>query len=380
MPDYPQSDRQKSKPLRAFIRGGIFHRVLLREFWNTGMAVFTILAAIFIFTQLIRLLGESASGMLTEEGVWALVGFGSLTYLPTLLSISLFLSILLTLTRCYRDSEMVVWFSSGIGLTRWLRPVLSFALPTVVLIALLSLVLVPWAQTKSEELLSRLENRDDFALAKPGVFRESKQSDRVFFMEQVDQKNKKIGNVFVESKQGERESTIVASEGKQEFAANGDRFLVLSNGRRYEGTPGAADYKIFTFERYAMRIEPVESRQRPVNLKAFSTLSLVTDLDRWRAAELIWRIGLPLSALLLALLAIPLSFVNPRSGRSFNLILALIIYMIYNNLLGFATSWVGQGKLSMLNGLWMIHGLMAGLLLILFYYRLFGFSWRRWKR
>ena len=81
--------------------------------------------------------------------------------------------------------------------------------------------------------------------------------------------------------------------------------------------------------------------------------------------------------MLLALLAIPLSFVNPRAGRSFNLILALVIYMSYNNLLGFTTSWIGQGRLNMFAGLWLIHGLMMGLLLILFYYRLFGCSWRR---
>jgi len=158
----------------------------------------------------------------------------------------------------------------------------------------------------------------------------------------------------------------VAAEGKQEFAENGDRFLVLLNGKRYEGVPGAADYKIFSFERYAMRIEPVELRQRPENVKAFSTLSLLKDLNQWHAAELIWRIGLPISALLLALLAIPLSFVNPRAGRSFNLILALVIYMTYNNLLGFSTSWVGQGGLNMFTGLWVIHSLMAGLLAILF--------------
>ncbi|MFM2396967.1 MAG: hypothetical protein RLZZ144_217 [Pseudomonadota bacterium] len=380
MPDYPQSDRQKSKSSRTIIKGGIFHRVLLREFWNTGMAVLVILAAIFIFTQLIRLLGESASGMLTEEGVWALVGFGALTYLPTLLSISLFLSVLLTLTRCYRDSEMVVWFSSGIGLTRWLRPVLSFALPTVLLIALLSLVLVPWAQTKSEELMSRLESRDDVALAAPGVFRESKQADRVFFLEQVDEISKKISNVFIESKQAGREGTIVAAEGKQEMAENGDRFLVLFNGKRYEGVPGAADYKIFSFERYAMRIEAAEARQRPENLKAFSTFALAKDLNQWHAAELIWRIGLPISALLLALLAIPLSYVNPRAGRSYNLILALVLYMTYNNLLGVVTSWVRQGKLDMVSGLWVIHCLMALLLLLFFYYRLFGCTWRRLGR
>jgi lipopolysaccharide export system permease protein len=380
MPDYPQSNRQKSKPSRTFMKSGIFHRVLLREFWNTGIAVFAILAAIFIFTQLIRLLGESASGMLTEEGVWALVGFGSLSYLPTLLSISLFLSVLLTLTRCYRDSEMVVWFSSGIGLTRWLRPVLSFALPTVLLIALLSLALGPWAQKKSEELMSRLESRDDLALATPGVFRESQQSDRVFFLEQVDQKNGRIGNIFVESKQEGREGTMVAESGKQEIAQNGDRFIVLSNGKRYEGIPGAADFKISTFERYAMRLEPAEMRLRPVNLKASSTLALASDLNRWNAAELIWRIGLPISALLLALVAIPLSYVNPRAGRSYNLILALVIYMAYNNLLGIATSWVGQGKINMFGGLWSIHGAMLVLLLVFFYYRLFGCSWRRLGR
>jgi lipopolysaccharide export system permease protein len=141
--------------------------------------------------------------------------------------------------------------------------------------------------------------------------------------------------------------------------------------------PGAADFKVFSFERYAMRIEPVESRQRPENVKAYSTFSLAKDLNQWHAAELIWRIGLPISALLLALLAIPLSYVNPRSGRSFNLILALVIYMTYNNLLGFSTSWVGQGKLNMIVGLWAIHGLMVSFLVVFFYYRLFGGSWRR---
>ena len=256
MSDYPQSHRSKSKLSLSFPKSGIFHRVLLREFWSTGTAVFAILSAIFIFTQLIRLLGESASGMLTEDGVWSLVGFSALTYLPTLLSISLFLSVLLTLTRCYRDSEMVVWFVSGIGLTRWIRPVVSFALPTVLMIALLSFVLAPWANAQIEEIMRRLESRDDVALATPGVFRESKQADRVFFLEQVDQKNKRVGNVFVQSTQNGREGTVVAASGKQELAANGDRFLVLSDGRRYEGIPGAADYKIFTFERYAMRIEP----------------------------------------------------------------------------------------------------------------------------
>lgn len=380
MPDYPQSPAQKSKTVRSSVRNGIFHRSLLREFTTTGLAIFFILAAIFIFTQLIRLLGDSASGLLTEDGVWALVGFGALNYLPTLLSISLFLSVLLTLSRCYRDSEMVVWFSSGIGLTRWIRPVMTYALPMVLLIALLSLVLAPWARQKSEEFKSRMESRDDVSLATPGVFRESRQDDRVFFLEQVDTKNKRIGNIFVRSVQDGRDGAMVAQEGFQEFAENGDRFLVLLNGKRYEGIPGEADFRVISFELYAMRIEPVELRLKPVNYKAFSTSELVANPTSWNVAELLWRIGLPVSALLLALLAIPLSFVNPRAGRSFNLVAALVIYMTYSNMLGITTTWVGQGKVSAMVAMWGLHGLMALLLFALFHYRLHAFSWRRWWR
>ena len=171
MTDYPQSQALKSKKPRLH---GIFYWSLVREFASTGLLVSAILLGIVVFTQLIRFLGESVSGLLAVEGVMAMLGFSALNYLPVLLSISLFLSVLLTLTRCYRDSEMVVWFSSGIGLTRWIRPVLGYALPVSVLIALLSLVLSPWAMSRADEYKRRLESRDDVAAATPGAFRESK--------------------------------------------------------------------------------------------------------------------------------------------------------------------------------------------------------------
>ncbi len=297
-----------------------------------------------------------------------------------LLSISLFLSVLLTLTRSYRDSEMVVWFSSGIGLTRWVRPVLGYAIPVTAVIALLSLVLSPWALSKADEYKRRLDSRDDVSAATPGAFRESKQADRVFFLEEVDQEKKRVSNIFVQSVQNGKEGTMVAKEGFQETAANGDRFLVMLNGRRYEGIPGQADYKIVEFERYAMRIEPAEMRQEVPNLKAHSTLYLLQNPNPWNVAELEWRIGLPLSALVLALLAIPLSYVNPRAGRSLNLITAVVIYMFYNNMISVTNSWVGRGKISVAAGMWGIHLLMFVVLLVLFYHRSSASPWRRLKR
>ncbi len=380
MPDYPQSPDQKSKKRSARKVRGLFYWSLLREFASTGLLIFSILLGIVVFTQLIRFLGESVSGVLAVDGILVMLGFSALNYLPVLLSISLFLSVLVTLSRCYRDSEMVVWFSSGVGLTRWIRPVLGYALPVVALIAFLSMVLSPWALSKADEFKRRLDSRDDVSAATPGAFRESKQADRVFFLEDVDAQKKHVGNIFVQSVQNGKEGTMVAKEGYQETAANGDRFLVLLNGTRYEGVPGQADFKIAEFERYAMRIEPVELRQELPNRKAYSTLYLLRNPDSWNMAELEWRIGLPLSALILALLAIPLSYVNPRAGRSMNLITAIVIYMFYNNMISVTNSWVGLQKIGVMTGLWGIHLLMFGVMLVMFYHRVSVFSWRRWKQ
>ncbi len=380
MPDYPQSRQQKSKSSRTKLSSGIFYRSLVREFAVTGAFIFSILLGIVVFTQLIRLLGDSVSGLLAVEGVVALVGFSALSYLPILLSVSLYLSVLLTLTRSYRDSEMVVWFSSGIGLTRWIQPVMGFAMPVVIVIGILSFVLTPWSKEKMEEFKSRLDKRDDVSLATPGAFRESKQADRVFFLENVDTKSNRIGNVFVQSVQNSKEGTMVAREGVQETAANGDRFIVLLNGTRYEGVPGQADFKIFEFTRYAVRIEAAEIKESPTNFKSLSTIELLKNPTPWNMSELEWRIGLPLSSLVLVMLAIPLSFVNPRVGRSFNLLSAIVIYMAYSNMMSVATTWVGQGKVGIVVGLWSVHGVMLVLLTMLFYKRLLVFSWARLVR
>jgi lipopolysaccharide export system permease protein len=380
MPDYPQTNEQKSKQKPATLQNGIFQRTLVREFASMGLLVFSILLGIVVLSQLIRLLGDAVSGVLAEEGVPALMGFAALNYLPVLLSLSLFLSVLLTLTRSYRDSEMVVWFSSGIGLTRWIGPVLWYGLPIVAVIALLSLVLSPWALSKADEFKHRLNNRDDVSAATPGVFRESGSGDRVYFIESVDGGKNHISNVFVQSVQNGKMGTVAAKEGLQEIAPNGDRFLILLNGTRYEGVPGHYDYKIVQFERYAMRIETEEAKQTVSPLQSLSTWNLLQNPTSWNLSELEWRLGMPLSALILALLAIPLSFVNPRAGRSLNLFVALIIYMVYSNSISVSNAWVGQGRIGAAAGFFAIHLLMLVVTAGLFYRRLAVFSWQRWRR
>src|SRR5688572_4503756 len=337
----------------------IFRKSLLRELVAVAAATFLVLLGISLTTQIVRLLGQAASGNITSESVIALLGFSVVNYLPVLLSLTLFIAVLLTLSRSYRDSEMIVWFSSGVGLTEWVRPVLSFAAPLVLMIGVLSLTLTPWAVSMSEELRRQVEGRDDVATISPGVFRESRQADRVYFVEEVPGQQNVVANVFASSSQLGKQGVMVAARGFQDTAENGDRFLVLTNGRRYEGEPGTAEYKIYQFERYAMRIESKEAKAaRAPTTKSVSTPALLADPEPANLAELSWRVGLPASALVLAVLAIPLSFVNPRAGRSMNLVLALLVYMVYSNLLSISQAWIAQSRISLATGLWGVHALM----------------------
>jgi lipopolysaccharide export system permease protein len=359
------------------MRMGIFQRALISEFAGNGLLVFSVLLGIIVISQLIRLLSEAVNGKVAVDGVLALLGFSAMNYLPVLLSISLFISILLTISRCYRDSEMVVWFSSGIGLSRWIKPVLWYAVPVVALIALLSLVLTPWALLKADEYKNNLESRDDVAVATPGMFRESKQADRIYFVENVDVNSNHISNIFVQTQQGEKFSTMVAKQALQQISSNGERFLVLLNGTRYEGIPGQRDYNIVEFERYSMRIDSVPVKQSEPQMRMMTTLALWEKPTSWNLSEIHWRIGLPISALLLALLSIPLSYVNPRAGRSLNLVMALVLYMLYSNLISVSNTWVGQGKVPAMIGMWGIHILMLMITVLMFYRRMTLFSTQR---
>jgi lipopolysaccharide export system permease protein len=348
----------------------IYLRSTLREFTASGVGIFVVLLAITFTSLLIRLLGSAARGRIPADAVFTLIGFGSLRYVSVLLSATLFLAILFTLTRAYRDSEMVVWQSSGVSLLQWCKPVLVFALPVVIAITALSLYLTPWAFGEAERYRHQLENRDDVSAVTPGVFKESRNADRVFFVERLSSDLTQVANVFVHSVQNERQGVMVASRGYVETADSGDRYLVMLNGRRYEGTPGQADYRVVSFGRYAVRIEQSEAKAFFPTQRSLPTTALLADRTPANLGELAVRIGLPISTVLLALLAIPMSAVNPRTGRSVNVIMAVFVYMIYSNLVSLSETWISRGRIPPLLGLTGVHLLMLAVLVLLFAWRL----------
>jgi len=342
----------------------------LREFGNLALAVFATLFAITLTTQLIRLLGQAAVGKVLSEGVVALLAFSALNYLPVLLSLTLFITVLMTLSRSYRESEMVIWFSSGLSLLAWIRPVFLFAAPLVAVVAVMSLFLSPWAIGKAEEYRRQMKVRDEVSRVAPGVFLEAAAADRVFFVEEVAGDETNVQNVFIAQMKQGRLGITVSRRGYRESAENGDRLVVLLDGRRYEGVPGDLDFKIMDFERYAMKVETREAQAEETSTKAMSTFGLLLAPSNPHLAELLWRIGLPISAFVLALLAIPLSFVNPRASRSINLLFALFTYMVYANVLSIVQAWVSSGRVGFNTGWWVVHAAMIGVLCFLLYRRI----------
>jgi len=347
----------------------LFDRALIREMSaGSGMA-FAALGAIFAVVLLVRVLGRAALGDLANDAVFPLLGFGFVRFLPILLSLALFIGVFMSLTRLWRDSEAVIWMNGGLGPFDWMRPVVLFSLPAVVIIAFVSMVLIPWSVSKQTQFEEMLDSRDRVSTLAPGVFSEDSQGRRVFFVESASSKGDRVGNVFVQSVQHGRMGVIVARQGHVRIMANGDRFLVLEQGNRYEGTPGVADFRVADFSSYAVRIQPQLVAEKAGGPHTRSLATLFANPTPENMAEWVWRISYPVSSLILCLLAVPLSYVNPRAGRSLNVVFAILIYFAYSNFVGLSQGWVGRSQLSASASLVLVHGTMLAVLVMAYWRR-----------
>lgn len=340
-----------------------------QELIFTAGALFLILIGIVVAQRAGFLVGSAAKGWIPNDAITTILGFNLIKFLPMIMSLTIFLTVLLTLTRWHQDSEMVIWFTSGLGITKWIRPIIMFAAPVIVIIALLSFFVMPWATQKVEDYKLELKSRDESSSISPGVFKESNNGERVYFVESFDELGNVVKNVFIQSTQHKKTGIIVASQGRRYQAENGDSFILLEKGRRYQGKPKTAEFSTTEFESYAIRLETKEVARKPVAAEMVSTDKLLTSESLRDKAELQWRLAIPVSAIVLVLLAIPMSFVDPRAGRSLNLMLAIFMFIIYNNMLSIFEAWITQGKINSLIGLWPVHIIFALLAVYLFYRR-----------
>ena len=347
----------------------LFDSSLRRELARGFGATLVVLLTIVITMMLIRTLGLAAGGDVAPQDVALLLGYAALGHLPTMLSASLFIAIVSTLTRMYRDSEMVIWFASGLGLTRFVKPVMRLGWPVLVTIAALALLVWPWGNQRTDELRVRYEKRSDLSRVAPGQFQTSADGSRVFFIDRGQGDSLKGRNVFILASRGGTESVTTAHSGHVAMQDD-DRYVVLEKGQRTDTQLKTGEKKLAQFDSYRVLVgENVSARAEELLPRARSTLDLMSQPSPRAQGELVWRLGLAMGGINLLLLGIGLSAGNPRRGGSWNLLYALMAFIVYYNLLNLSQAWVASGRLSLGACLALVHGGTFVLALALLWWR-----------
>jgi lipopolysaccharide export system permease protein len=353
----------------------IIFRYLARELYSHLLAITLILFAIFITNQFMLYLKDVAKGQITLIVVGKLILLQIPLLLGFLLPLALFLSILLVFGRLYVDHEMTVFSACGLSQNKLLVMVINIAMVVFLVVSGLMLWFEPIMQSYREKVF-------DYAIAEATVAKIIPQqfeyfgANRVFYAQTISRQQHSMNDVFFATEgKANPDGThawdmTIAKQAAEKHSLAGDQFLVFNDGHRYLGTPGQADFEVASFKEYGLK--PALNRG---TLKVWP--KDVPTLELWKirheksaaAAELQWRIAMPISVLILTLLAFPLSRVNPRLGKFTNLLPAILLYVVYSDLLFLGKAWIKRDHLDPMVGLWWIHGLMFGIVIIIFSFR-----------
>ena len=357
----------------------LFDSTLRRELARNFGATLVVILTIVLTMMLIRTLGQAAGGQVAPQDVILLLGYVALGHLPTMLALSLFIAVVATLSRMYRESEMTIWFASGVGLPRFVRPVLRVCWPVLLVIGLLALFVWPWQNLRGVELKERFERRSDLSRVTPGQFQTSNDGTRVYFIER-DAADASTGrNVFILSSRPDSESVTSARSGRIEMVGD-DRFLRLTRGQQNDENLKTGDKTLARFEGYSARAgERVISGMDNLPPKARTSLALLQEPTPRNQGELVWRLGLLFGAANMVLLGIGLSATNPRRASNWNLLFALMSFAIYYNVINLSQAWVGGGKIGMGAALVFAHGGAFAIALGLLWWRESGNRRGRWR-
>ncbi len=342
----------------------ILNRYIIKEILFTLTAVISILLLFFISDSLVRSLAKAAAGILPGDVVAQLLMLYITDTIEVLLPIALYLSVLLALGRLYQDNEMAALEACGVSTLKIAKSIFWLALFIASLTAVFSFYIAPWAERGISQLKNTTDTSTQLRAIIPGQFKEI--SGWTLYVESIDSKTDQLKNIFIEGSFEGEPQILVARSASERTLKSGDRFLVLETGYRYEGRPGTARFTVTEFQEHGIRIHK-KSTPPPNQGYSTKTPSELWAINNTHAiAELQWRISIPLSVLFLAILAVPLSRSSPRQGKYSKLIIGILLFIAYSNLLVIAKNWVEKGDISTQIGLWWVHSIVILLIVVLF--------------
>ncbi|GAB4299240.1 MAG: LPS export ABC transporter permease LptF [Methylophaga sp.] len=344
----------------------LIDRYMLREFVINLIAVTGVLWLIYVSTRFARYLADAAVGNMPADVIFSLLGLSSLGSLSILLPIGAFLAVMLALGRMSSDNELTVMAACGISRLRVMRNVMLFAGTIAILVAVLSLFIVPSVLSERYELQERAKMSANTSGLIAGSFKESKDGKWTFYSQDLSADKQFMENVFITIEREDKPLIFRAETGHFEIdGLTGDKFLVLEDGYRYEGKAGDRDFIIAQFASHSLLIEKGQEGEVRERHKTMPTADLLARGKPRDIAEVQWRTSAALMTLILALMALPLANAGPRKGRYAGFVPAVLVYIIYSNLLGVSRAWVAKGDMpTWLGGIW-VHALMLVVLVLL---------------
>jgi lipopolysaccharide export system permease protein len=336
-------------------------RYVLREVVQTWLAVTGVLVAIVVSNQLSRVLGQAADNQYGRRVLFDLIALGAIMNLSVIVPVGLLLAVVLTLGRMYHDSEMAALQACGFGPARLLAPLFCFAAVIALGLGWLVFYQVPRADSQAQLLRQSALKEAQFGQLDAGRFRAFSGGDAVFYAERVDQEGV-LHNVFVQREAAGRIEVALADTATYSKAApNGVHLVTLFNGRRYEGVPGHNDFRVIEFREHGIPIATPADVVDSNDPDTKPTRELLGSDAPAAIAQLQFRASTPLMALVLTLVAVPLSRLRPRQGRYARVGFAIVVYLVYSILLSAAKVWLEKGELSPVIGVWWIHLAALGL-------------------
>ncbi|WP_151702848.1 LPS export ABC transporter permease LptF [Nitrincola alkalilacustris] len=332
----------------------IIFRYLTREVLQSTFAVTAVLMLIITSARLIKYLADAAAGKLDASAVFLVLMYRLPGFLELLLPLGLFLGILLAYGRLYLDSEMVVFSATGFSPNRLLLYTLGPACLVAVIVASLSLYVSPTGLARAEQVFVQQESRSELDLVTPGRFLSQSGQGQVTYAEALEEG--RLKQVFITQRGNSGKPVVLVAESAERriMPENGKRFLVLLEGNRFDGQPGRADFRHTQFSEYGVQLPEPELTAEIRDLDAQPTGLLLRSDDQRERATLHWRLSLPVLALVVAMMAVPLSHTNPRQGRFAKLIPSILVYLLYLGILTTVRSSMEKGQLPVA-ALWLTH-------------------------
>jgi len=352
---------------RLFVeRFSLIDRYMLREFLISLIAVIGVLWLIYVATRFARYLAQAAVGNLPAEVIFNLLWLNSFGAISILLPIGTFLAVLLSLSRMSSDNELTVIAACGIDGNRILRNVVVFSGAMAIITGVLALLIVPDVLSGRYEIEQKAKIAANTTGLVAGSFKESQDGDWTFYSQQLSEDKTHMENIFIEIHRDEKPLIFRAERGRFDIESEtGDKYLVLEDGYRYEGNAGDLDFRIAEYATHSMLIERGESVQVREKHKSLPTSVLWKRGEPQDLAEIQWRVSSAVMTVILSVIAITLAHTGPRQGRYAGFFPAVLVYVIYSNLLGVTRAWVEKGDLAPWIGAIWVHLLMIGIMLML---------------